>query len=106
MANARLQVPPSARKGEAVEVRLLIAHPMETGFRRDANGRAFPMNVVNSLACRYAGVEVFRAELGSGISANPYLAFWVVARESGELVVDWIDDEGVRGSVKATLVVS
>jgi sulfur-oxidizing protein SoxZ len=106
MANARLQVPPNARRGEAIEVRLLIEHPMETGFRRDAYGRTYPKNVVNSLVCRLAGAEVFRAELGSGIAANPYIAFWIVASASGELTVDWIDDSGVRGAVSAALVVS
>jgi sulfur-oxidizing protein SoxZ len=106
MALARIQLPPAARRGQAVEVRLLIQHPMETGFRRESDGRAVPMNVVNTVTCRYAGAEVFRAELGSGVSANPYLAFWIVAEASGEVSVDWIDDAGERGSVKASLAVS
>lgn len=105
MALARLQVPPTARRGEVVEVRLLIQHPMETGFRREADGRAVPMNVVNTVACRYAGREVLRAELGSGISANPYFAFWIRAESTGEVAVEWVDDTGERGSVKAMLTV-
>jgi len=72
---ARLQVPPVARRGEAVEIRLLIQHPMENGFRRDALGHAIAMNVVNLVVVRYDGREIFRAELGSGIAANPYFAF-------------------------------
>ncbi len=105
MAVARLQLPPTARRGEAVEVRLLIQHPMESGFRREADGRAVPMNVVNTLVCRYAGREVLRAELGSGVSANPYFAFWLRAESSGEVAVEWVDDAGERGSVKALLSV-
>lgn len=105
MALARLQVPPTARRGEVVEVRVLIQHPMETGFRREADGRAVPMNVVNTIACSYAGREVFRAELGSGVAANPYFSFWLVAESSGEVSVEWVDDTGERGSVKAPLSV-
>jgi sulfur-oxidizing protein SoxZ len=103
---ARLQVAPRVRAGEAVEVRLLIQHAMETGFRREADGRVVPMNVVNSLVCRLGGTEILRAEFGSGVSANPYLSFWIVPPSSGELVVEWVDDAGVKGRVAAPIAVS
>ena len=106
MALARLQVPPKARAGDVVEVRLLVQHPMETGFRREADGRAVPMNVINSLVCRLGEVEVLRAEFGSGVSANPYLAFWIVPPASGELVVEWVDDAGVKGRVAAPIALT
>lgn len=105
MGLGRLQVPSAARRGEAVEVRLVIQHPMETGFRREADGRAVPMNVVNTVSCRYGGREVFRAELGSGVAANPYFSFWIRAEASGEVSVEWVDDTGERGSVSAYLAV-
>ena len=70
----RLQVPVTVKKGEVFEVRVLVQHPMETGFRRDMNGATIPVNVVDKLACRIAGREVFSAELGTGInSAAPAL---------------------------------
>ena len=97
----RVQVPPSVKKGEPFEVRVLVQHPMETGFRRDTNGQAIPMHVVNQLAVQYGGRQVFRAELGTGVSANPYLTFFVVAEASGELVVEWSDDRGEKGRVAA-----
>lgn len=106
MSLARLQVPPRVRAGEVVEVRLLIQHPMETGFRRESDGRAVPANVLNSLVCRLGGEEILRAEFGSGVSANPYLAFWIVPPASGELVVEWVDDAGVKGRVAAPIAVS
>jgi sulfur-oxidizing protein SoxZ len=106
MTLGRIQVPPAARAGEVVEIRLLIQHPMEAGFRRDANGRLIPMNVVNAVVCRYGGREVYRAELGPGVAANPYFAFWVRAEASGEVSAEWLDDAGVRGAVQAQLVVS
>ena len=106
MALSRIQLPPEARRGEAVEVRVLIQHPMETGFRRNLEGERVPRNVLHSLACRYNGVEVFRATLSSGIAANPTLRFYVRAEKSGELEFWWLDDDEVEGSAKARLVVT
>lgn len=106
MALARIQVPAQAKRGELIAVRIAIQHPMETGFRYDDMGRAIPKNVVNTLTCRYNGVEVFRAEMGSGIAANPYLQFHMRAMESGELVFDWIDDAGERGAERAAITVT
>jgi sulfur-oxidizing protein SoxZ len=105
MARSRIQVPPEARRGEAVEVRILIQHPMETGFRRDLDGKRVARNVLHSLACRYNGAEVFRATLSSGIAANPALRFFFRAEKSGELEFWWLDDDEVEGSARARLVV-
>jgi len=103
---ARIQIPKEAKRGELITVRIAIQHPMETGFRYDHMGRPIPKNVVNSLVCSYNGVEVFRAEMGSGISANPYLQFYTRAVESGEFVFDWVDDVGERGSERVPITVS
>ena len=103
---ARVQVPKEVKRGDLIPVRIAIQHPMETGFRYDHMGRAIPKNVVNTLTCRYNGVEVFRAEMGSGISANPYLQFFTRAAESGELVFEWADDAGERGSEHVAITVT
>jgi sulfur-oxidizing protein SoxZ len=103
---ARIQIPKEAKRGELIAVRIAIQHPMETGFRYDLSGRPIPKNVVNTLTCTYDGVEVFRAEMGSGISANPYLQFYTRATASGDLVFEWVDDAGVRGTDKAAITVT
>jgi len=102
----RIQVPPSVKKGEVFEVRVLVQHPMETGFRRDVNGATIPLNVVDRIACRIGGREVFSAELGTGIAANPYLVFTAVAETSGTVELAWSDDRGERGVAKAELTVA
>ena len=99
----RVQVPPKVAKGETFEVRVLVQHPMETGYRRDLNGEAIPAHIVDRMVCRIAGQEVFSAELGTGIAANPYVVFYVVARESGPVEVEWSDDRGERGRATAML---
>lgn len=103
---ARLRLPDSARRGDLIEVRLLIQHDMETGFRRDMQGRAVPLNVIQDVRVMYGGEEVFRAELGSGVSANPYLAFPLRVEAGGEVLATWVDTAGARGSISATLNVA
>ena len=103
MALARIQVPAETKRGEVMTVRVAVQHPMETGFRYDNMGRPIPKNVINTLVCKYNGAEVFRAEMGSGIAANPYLQFHVRAQASGELVFDWVDDAGERGTERVRI---
>jgi len=103
---ARVQIPQQAKRGEVIEVRIAIQHAMETGFRFDLLGRAIPKNVINNLSVRYNGAEVFRAELGSGIAANPYVQFCTVAEASGEFVFEWMDDAGLRGAERASITIS
>jgi sulfur-oxidizing protein SoxZ len=102
----RIQVPPRVKKGEPFEIKVLVQHPMETGYRRDLNGQAIPAHIVDKLACRIDGREVFSAELGTGVSANPYIAFFAVVQESGIVVVEWSDDRGDAGKVAAAITVA
>jgi sulfur-oxidizing protein SoxZ len=99
-------MPAEARRGEPVEVRILIQHPMETGFRRGAGGERVARNALHSFACRYNGAEVFRATLSTGIAANPVLRFFFRAVETGDLEFWRLDDENVEGAAKARLVVT
>lgn len=101
---ARIRVPKDAKRGEVIRVTVLIQHPMETGYRLDADGKKVPKNVIRSLVCRYNGVEVFRAKMSPGIAANPYLQFPTRATESGELEFTWVDDAGQQG--RATQAIS
>ena len=103
---ARINVPTKVARNEPFEVRLQIRHPMETGYRTDDSGKAIARNVVRNVTCKYNGELVFAAQLSSGIAANPYLRFLVMARASGELLFEWVDDAGVRVSERAPVVVA
>ena len=106
MAEARIQVPPQVRRGDTFEVKILIRHAMETGYRLTDDGKPIARNVIRLFTCRYNDVEVFRAEPSSGIAANPLFTFFVTARESGELQFEWQDDSGERNSERASITVS
>ena len=62
--------------------------------------------MIRTVTCRYNGEPVFVAHLSSGIAANPYLRFFVLARASGDLVFDWIDDAGTRESDRIVVAVT
>ena len=94
MARTLINVPARARKGEVIEIKTLISHPMESGQRRDDVGQPIPRDIIHSFVCTYNGEEVFRAELFPAIAANPFLSFCTVATESGVLVFSWTDDHG------------
>ena len=94
MANALVNVPPRARRGEVIEVKTLISHPMETGYRRSQTGARVSRDIIRLFVCTYNGTEVFRAELHPAIAANPFITFSTVATESGTLAFHWTGDNG------------
>ena len=98
---ARIQVSSPVRRGQAMEVRLLIQHPMETGFRYDFSGTSIAKNLIHSMSAEYGGRVVFRARMGSGVAANPLLQFWVLPDQSGDIRVACQDDQGNQGQVSA-----
>jgi sulfur-oxidizing protein SoxZ len=103
---ARAQIPPSVRRGEVFEIRLLLQHPMETGYRFDVLGSAVPKNVIHTLTVEYAGQRIFKAEMSTGISANPYLSFYTRATESADLLLAWSDDTGQQGRLAVPVVLA
>lgn len=94
MASALIHMPATARRGEVIEIRALIAHPMETGYRPGADGKVLARDIIRRFTCRYNGEVVFAAELHPAISANPYIAFYTVATDSGSLEFKWEGDRG------------
>lgn len=94
MATALINVPPRARRGEVIEIKTLISHPMETGHRRTQLGAVIPRDIVRRFVCTFNGTEVFRAELHPAIAANPFIVFSTVATDSGTFAFHWTGDNG------------
>lgn len=90
----RVKIPESAKAGDIIEVRSLITHVMETGNRKDRQGNPIPRDIVNTFVAKYADREVFRAELGPGVSANPFIAFSLKVPGPGTFEFAWTDDAG------------
>lgn len=106
MSRVLIQAPASARQGEVIQIRTLIAHPMETGFRPGSDGKVLPRDIIRSFSCRYNGELVFGAELFPSIAANPYLTFHTVATASGTLSFTWEGDKGFTQTETSSITVS
>jgi sulfur-oxidizing protein SoxZ len=105
MLMIRIKAPAKAVKGEVIELKAMIQHKMETGYRRDRYGRQIPKDILRQFECTYNDEVVFRAEFFPAVAANPILVFHTVAKESGSLVFKWIDEAGVEVFDKVELEV-
>ncbi len=94
MTKPRIKLPTPAKVGEVIEIKTLVSHVMETGQRRDPEGKIIPRQIINAFTAKYAGQEVFAAEIHPGISANPYLAFFMKVPGPGEFEFTWTEDGG------------
>ena len=98
MARTLIQLPPLSRKGEVIEVRTMIAHPMETGYRPGADGKVLPRDLIRRFTCTYddgsSREVVFQAELFPAVAANPYLTFPLLVTGPGTLTMAWEGDNG------------
>ncbi|MEQ9333929.1 thiosulfate oxidation carrier complex protein SoxZ [Thalassobaculum sp.] len=103
---ARVSLPSEAKRGEIIEIKALIRHPMETGYRVDARGQRIPRHIVRRFEVAYDGEPVFAMDLTQGVAANPFVAFTTVATASGELVFTWEDDRGEVVTVTKSLTVT
>lgn len=81
-------------RGEIVRVRAQVVHPMESGFRRDANGAPIPANLLTGFTATLADVLLLEWRPETAISQNPYLEFTFAARQSGRLRMVWTDGTG------------
>lgn len=93
---ALIHLPVAIERGSVFEIRTTLAHPMETGHRRDGAGVLLPRDVVTRFECRLDGALVFAADLHPAVAANPYLAFTLRAERPGELSFRWEGDRGFR----------
>jgi sulfur-oxidizing protein SoxZ len=105
MARALINVPQKATRGQVIEIKTLISHIMETGFRHDNVGKPIPRNIITGFVARYNGEEIFRADLFPAIAANPFITFFTTVTESGRFEFEWIGDSGFSETASASISV-
>ncbi|WP_036261711.1 thiosulfate oxidation carrier complex protein SoxZ [Methylocapsa aurea] len=105
MARSHIRILKEAKADQIIEVKTRISHPMETGLRKTADGAPIPRKIINRFECIYLGQSVFVAELQPAVSADPYISFFVRARQSGKLEFVWTDDDGAAYRDEADLTV-
>jgi len=105
MPSALINVPRHAKRGEIIEIKTLMSHIMETGYRHTANGDVVPRDIITSFSCRFNGAEIFRADLFPAVAANPFITFFTVANDSGKFEFEWIGDKGFTETASASITV-
>lgn len=106
MPTIRIAAPDTAARDEVIELKALIQHPMETGYRSNTRGENIPRDIITRFECRYGGETVFAADFGPGVAANPIMTFYTRATETGTLDFVWTDQDGQVWSESHELTVT
>lgn len=106
MGDIRLSIPDTIKSGDIIELKALIRHDMESGYRRDIHGESIPRNILEHFECRLDETVIFSADFYPGVSANPLIKFSHRAEKSGTLSFIWTEQTGKIFSKTADLVVT
>ena len=102
----RVKVPKKASAGEAITIKTLISHQMESGQRKDKEGNVIPRSIINRFVVDFNGQNVIDVTLEPAISTNPYFQFDSIVPEAGEFKFTWYDDDGSVYETAKTITVS
>jgi sulfur-oxidizing protein SoxZ len=90
--------------GDTTEVRVLMAHEMETGQRKDAAGKTIPAHYIQLVNVTHNGKQVFSAQWGPAVAKNPFLSFKFKGAGKGDKIqVTWVDNKGDKRTDEATV---
>ena len=91
-------------QGDVADVRVLMAHPMETGQRKDASGKIVPMHFIQNISAQLNGKPVFNADVSQAVSRNPVFSFKVKGAKAGDkIVITWTDNKGEKRTDETTV---
>ena len=102
----RVKVPKTAAAGEAITIKTLISHKMESGQRKDKEGNVIPRSIINRFTCDFNGENVVDVTIEPAISTNPYFQFEATVPEAGEFVFTWYDDDGSVYDTKKSIEIA
>jgi sulfur-oxidizing protein SoxZ len=102
----RIRMPATAKAGEVIEVKTLVTHEMESGQRKDKDGKTIPRKIIKQFTAYFNNKAIMRADLHPAISANPFQSFYVKATETGTFRFEWLDDDGTVYKVEQKVTVA
>jgi sulfur-oxidizing protein SoxZ len=83
--------------GDSTEVRVLMSHEMETGQRKDAQGKVIPAWFIQNVVVAHNGKPVLTAQWGPAIAKNPFLSFKFKGGAKGDRIeITWVDNRGEK----------
>jgi sulfur-oxidizing protein SoxZ len=96
IGRTRVVVPERIQKGQVIRVQVVVQHPMDTGFFRDANAVIIPAYFIKDVVVKYGEEEIATFEWTSGISKDPMIAFQLKAEKEAPLTFIWRDNKGAE----------
>ena len=86
------------------EVRVLMTHPMETGLRKDAEGKVVPLHFIQNIAVKVNGKTVVDSQISQAVSRNPVFTFRLKGGAKGDKIeVSWLDNRGETNSTESAV---
>ena len=90
--------------GDKTTVRVLMAHEMETGQRKDSSGKPIPAWFIQTVKAELNGKPVMTAQWGPAVAKNPYMQFVVKGGKAGDKIsITWVDNRGDTRTDEATV---
>ena len=90
--------------GGFTDIRVLMTHPMETGQRKDPDGKLVPMHFIQNLTVKLGGKTVMDGQISQGVSRNPVFSFRIKGGARGDKIeVAWLDNTGETSSIEAAI---
>ena len=94
-------------QGDVADVRILMAHPMETGQRKDAKGEIVPAHFIRNVLVTHNGKPVLDAQWSQAVSRNPFLGLRVKGARAGDKIsVTWVDNQGDKRTDETAVAAS
>ena len=86
-----------------IDARVLMAHEMETGTRKDASGKIVPAWFIQEVTRQVNGKTVMSAQWGPAVSKNPFLQFKARGKAGDKVTVTWVDNRGEKRTDEASV---
>jgi sulfur-oxidizing protein SoxZ len=90
--------------GDSTEVKVLMSHEMETGQRKDAQGKTIPAWFIQTVKVMHNDKVVLAAQWGPAVSKNPFVSFRFKGGAKGDKVkITWVDSRNDTRTDEATI---
>lgn len=91
-------------QGGVTEIRVLMAHPMETGQRKGPDGKLVPAHFIQNVTVKMNGKTVVEGQISQAVSRNPVFSFRVKGGAKGDKVeVSWVDNKGESNKIDSAV---